>query len=253
MGWRMSKKLADKVAIVTGAAKGIGAGIALQLAEEGAAVIVNYSSSKKEADHVVDEIVKQGGRAIAVQGNVSIPADVQRIVTETVKAFGKLDILVNNAGVYEFFPLENITPEHFNKIFGINVLGLLLVTREALKHLQAGGSIINISSVASTLALANTSVYSASKAAVDAITKSLAKELAPRKIRVNAVNPGIIETEGTRDMGVFRDEMWKKRVEEIPLGRIGKPEDVARMVVFLASEDAAWITDETFYVTGGVH
>jgi 3-oxoacyl-[acyl-carrier protein] reductase len=249
----MSKKLADKVAIVTGAAKGIGAGIALQLAEEGASVIVNYSSSKKEADHVVAEIVNQGGRAIAVQGNVSIPADVQRIVTETVKAFGKLDILVNNAGVYEFFPLENITPEHFNKIFGINVLGLLLVTQEALKHLQAGGSIINISSVASTLTLANASVYSASKAAVDAITKSLAKELAPRKIRVNAVNPGIIETEGTRDMGVFRDEMWKKRVEEIPLGRIGKPEDVARMVVFLASEDAAWITDETFYVTGGVH
>lgn len=250
----MSKKLVDRVALVTGASKGIGAAVAIQLAAEGAAVVVNYSTSKKQADQVVAEIVKQGGRAVAVQGNVSIPADVQRIFSETLKAFGKLDILVNNAGVYEFFPLEAITPEHFHKIFDINVLALLLVTKEAVKHFnQAGGSIINISSVASALALANSSVYSASKAAVDAITKSLAKELAPRKIRVNAVNPGIIETEGTRDMGVHTDETWKKMVEAIPLGRIGQPHDVARMVVFLASEDAVWITDETFYVTGGIH
>ncbi len=197
--------------------------------------------------------MNQGGRAVAIQGNVSLLADIQRLFMETLKAFGKLDILVNNAGVYEFFPLQDITPEHFHKIFDINVLGLLLVTQEAVKHFsQGGGSIINISSVASTLALANSSVYSASKAAVDAITKSLAKELASRKIRINAVNPGIIETEGTRDMGVFTDETWKKKVEEIPLGRIGQPQDIARMVVFLASEDAAWITDEIFYVTGGL-
>lgn len=250
----MSKKLAGKVAIVTGASKGIGAEIALQLAEEGAAVVVNYSRSREEAEQVVAKIMNQGGQAIAVQGNVSISADVQHIFTETLKAFGKLDILVNNAGVYEFLSLQEITPVHFHKIFDINVLGLLLVTQEAIKHFsQVGGSIINISSVASTLAFANGSVYSASKAAVDAITKSLAKELASRRIRVNAVNPGIIETEGTRDMGLFTDETWKKKVAEIPLGRIGKPQDVARMVVFLASEDAAWVTDEIFYITGGVH
>jgi 3-oxoacyl-[acyl-carrier protein] reductase len=254
MRYNMAKKLADKVAIVTGASKGIGASIARHLAAEGAAVVVNYSASKKEADQVVAEIVNKGGRAIALQGNVSVPADIQRLISETVKAFEKIDILVNNAGIYEFSSLENITPEHFHKMFNINVLGLLLVTQEAVKHFPpTGGCVINISSVAATLALPNTSVYSATKASVDTITKSLAKELASRKIRVNAVNPGIIETEGTHAVGIFTEDIWKKRVHEIPLGRIGQPQDIARMVVFLASDDASWITDETFFVTGGVH
>jgi 3-oxoacyl-[acyl-carrier protein] reductase len=249
----MAKKLVDKVALVTGASKGIGAAIALHLADKGAKVVVNYSSSKNEADQVVKEILNKGGQAIALQGNVSVPKDVEYLVSETVHAFGKVDILVNNAGVYEFSPLENITADHFHKMFNINVLGLLLMSKEVLKHFPStGGSIINIGSVAGTLALPNTSVYSATKAAVDTITKSLAKELAPRKVRVNAVNPGIIETEGTHAMGIFSDEAWKKKVDEIPLGRIGQPEDIARMVLFLASDDAEWITDETFFVTGGV-
>ena len=250
----MVKKLANKVAIVTGASKGIGASIALHLAAEGAAVVVNYSSSKKEADQVVAEIKDKGGQAVAIQGNVSVPEDVQRLVSETLKAFEKLDILVNNAGIYEFSPLENVTPEHFHKMFDINVLGLILMTQAAVKHFgAAGGCVINIGSVAGTLARPNASVYSATKAAVDTITKSLAKELAPRKVRVNAVNPGIIETEGTHAVGVFTDEAWKKTVEEIPLGRVGQPQDIAHMVLFLASDDASWITDETFFVTGGVH
>jgi 3-oxoacyl-[acyl-carrier protein] reductase len=250
----MAQKLANKVAIVTGASKGIGSSIALHLAAEGAAVVVNYSTSKKEADQIVAEIVSKGGQAIALQGNVSIPTDVQRLFAETLKVFDKLDILVNNAGIYEFAPLENITPEHFHKMFDINVLGLILMTQEAVKHFgPTGGSIINISSVAGVLALPTASVYSATKSAVDTITKSLAKELAPRKIRVNAVNPGIIETEGTHALGIFTDEMWKKKVQAIPLGRIGQPEDIAHMVLFLASDDASWITDETFFVTGGVH
>ncbi len=249
----MSKKLEDKVAIVTGASKGIGSAIATELATEGASVVVNYSSSKKEADELVSKIVAAGGKAVAVQGNVSKIEDAQRLVNEAVKAFGKLDILINNAGIYEFSSLEEITPEHYHKQFDINVLGLLMVTKEAVKQFNSrGGCIINISSVASTLTLANTSVYSATKASVDAITKCLAKELAPRKIRVNAVNPGIIETEGTRAMGVFTDEMWQKKVQDIPLARIGQPEDVARLVLFLASDDSAWITDETFFISGGM-
>ena len=250
----MSNKLTNKVAIVTGASKGIGASIALHLAAEGATVIVNYSSSKKEADHIVDEIVNKGGKAMAVHGNVAVPSDIQQLVSETVKAVGQIDILINNAGVYEFKSVEEITPEHFHKMFDVNVLGLLLMTREVLKHFNpAGGCIVNISSLASTLTPPNTSVYSATKAAVDAITKSLAKELAVRKIRVNSVNPGIIETEGVHALGVTEDEVWKKMIREIPLGRIGQPDDIARMVVFLASDDAAWITDESFFVTGGTH
>jgi 3-oxoacyl-[acyl-carrier protein] reductase len=248
----MPKKLEDKVAVVTGASKGIGASIALHLAEEGAAVVVNHSTSKKEADQIVAEIVNKGGQAIAVQGSVAVPADIQRLISEASKAFGKIDILVNNAGVYEFKPLEEITPAHFHKMFDTNVLGLMLVTQEAIKHFNpAGGCIVNISSLASALALAKTSVYSATKAAVDVITKSLAKELATHKIRVNAVNPGIIETEGTHALRLTEDEMWKKMVKDIPLGRIGQPQDIAHIVVFLASDDAAWITGESFFVTGG--
>src|SRR6266446_8683182 len=192
-----SNKLNGKVAVVTGASKGIGAAIAKQLAAEGAKVVVNYSSSKKDADKVVDEIAKDGGKAIAVQANLSKQADIERLFADTKKAFGRLDVLVNNAGVYEFSPLENVTEEHFHKHFDVNVLGLLLASQAALKYFgPEGGSIINISSGASTLTPPNTSVYSATKAAVDAITRTLAKELGPRNIRVNSINPGMVETEG---------------------------------------------------------
>lgn len=246
----MSKKLSNKVAIVTGASKGIGASIALHLAEAGASVVVNYSSSKEGADKIVKEIVRKGGKAIAIQANVTKQADIKRLVSETVKAFGKLDILVNNAGVYEFCPIENVTAEHFYKMFDLNVLGLLLMTQEAVKHLPSGGSIINISSVASTGAMPETSVYSATKASVDAITKGLGKELGPRNIRVNSVNPGLIDTEGLREAN-FGDDFSNHVKSETPLGRNGQPQDVAPAVVFLASDDASWITGETFFITGG--
>src|SRR6266496_2055329 len=247
-----SNKLAGKVAVVTGASKGIGAASAKQLATEGAKVVVNYSSSKKDADKVVDEIAKDGGKAIAVQANLSKQADIERLFADTKKAFGRLDVLVNNAGIYEFSPLENVTEEHFHKHFNLNVLGLLLASQAAAKLFDsAGGSIINISSLASTLAMPNAAVYSGTKAAVDAITRSLAAELGPRKIRVNAVRPGMVETEGTHSAGIAASDMRKQVAAQTPLGRIGQPQDIAGTVVFLASADSAWITGETFVIAGG--
>ena len=248
----MSKKVEGKVALVTGASKGIGASIAKHLAAEGAAVVVNYSSSKEGADRVVTEITGSGGRAVAVQADVAKRAEIVRLFAETKKAFGRLDILINNAGIYEFLPLENVTEEHFHKQFNLNVLGLILTTQEAAKHFDsAGGSIINISSLASTFTPATGSVYSATKAAVDAVTKSLAKELGPRKIRVNAINPGIVETEGAQ-AGGFIDGDFRKQVQaQTPLGRIGQPPDIATAAVFLASADSSWITGETMFIAGG--
>jgi 3-oxoacyl-[acyl-carrier protein] reductase len=248
-----SQKLVGKVAIVTGASKGIGAAIAQQLAAEGAAVVVNYSSSKEGADRVVSQIVKQGGRAVAVQANLANPADIQRLFAESRKAFDRLDILVNNAGIYEFAPLEQVTPEHFHKHFNLNVLGLILATQEAVKHFgPAGGSVINISSVAATAGLATASVYGATKAAVVAVTQSLAKELGPRKIRVNSINPGMVETEGVHSAGIAESDFRKQTEAQTPLGRIGQPQDIAPAAVFFASDDSAWITGETLYISGGL-
>ncbi len=250
----MSEKLKGKVAVVTGASKGIGAAIAVHLAAEGAAVVVNYSSSKEGAERVVAEITRKGGKAVAVQANVAKPADIQRLFAETKKAFGRLDVLVNNAGIYEFAPLAEVTPEHFHKHFDLNVLGLILTTQEAVKHFGPdGGSIVNISSIVSgTFAVANASVYSATKAAVDAVTRSLSKELGPRKIRVNAINPGMIETEGFRAAGIGESEMRKQTEAATPLGRIGQPQDIAPAAIYFASSDSAWVTGETLYITGGL-
>lgn len=245
----MSKKLAGKVALVTGASKGIGASIAMYLAAEGASVVVNYSSSKEEAMHVVKKIQGSGGKSIAVQANMTRPEEIQHLFSETVKVYGTLDILVNNAGIYLFAPLEEITPDHFHKMFDLNVLGLFLATQEAVKIFgNRGGSIINISSVVSTSHEPELSVYSATKGAVDALTRALAKELGPRKIRVNALNPGLVKTEGTAGMmGQYQKEM-----EELtPLGRIGQPEDIAHAAVFFASDDSSWITGETLIIAGG--
>jgi 3-oxoacyl-[acyl-carrier protein] reductase len=248
----MSAKLAGKVAVVTGASKGIGASIAKRLAAEGAAVVVNYASSKSGADEVVLEISRNGGRAIAVKADVAKKADIDHLFAETKKAFGKADILVNNAGVYEFLPLEQVTEEHFHRQFNLNVLGLVLTTQEAVRQFGPnGGNIINISSVASTLAPPNGSIYSATKGAVDTVTKSLAKELGPRKIRVNAINPGMIETEGVHAAGIIGSDFHKNAEAQTPLGRIGQPQDVGSVAVFLASEDSGWITGETLQVAGG--
>jgi len=246
-------KLADKVAIVTGASKGIGASIAKHLAAEGAAVVVNYSSGKADADRVVAEITSKGGKAVAVQASVAKQSDIDRLLSETKKAFGRLDILVNNAGVYEFAPLEQVTEALFHKQFDTNVLGLILASQAAVKHFdEAGGSIVNVSSLASTAALPNASVYSATKAAVDAVTRSLATELGPRNIRVNAINPGVVNTEGFRAAG-FEDSAFRKEAEgKTPLGRIGHPDDIAPAAVFLASPEARWITGETLVVSGGL-
>jgi 3-oxoacyl-[acyl-carrier protein] reductase len=247
-----NNKLAGKVAVVTGASKGIGAAIAKQLAAEGASVVVNYASSKTGADKVVAEITSAGGKAVAVQGDVARKADIERLFAETNETFGQLDVLVNNAGIYEFAPLEQITEEHFHKQFNLNVLGLLLTTQEALKHFNpAGGSIINLSSVVSTWTPPNGSVYSATKAAVDAVTGSLAKELGARKIRVNAVRPGMVETEGTRTAGITESDMRKQYEAQASLGRIGQPQDIATAVTFLASSDSSWITGETLLISGG--
>ena len=246
-------KLEGKVAIVTGASKGIGASIAKHLAESGAAVLVNYASSKEGADRVVGEIEGKGGRAVAVQADMAKADDVERLFSDAKTAFGRLDIVVNNAGVYEFMPLEQITEAHFHRQFDVNVLGLLLAAKEAVKHFGVeGGSIVNISSVASTAAPPNASVYSATKAAVDAVTRSLAKELGPRRIRVNAINPGMVETEGFRTAGLEESDLRKQVEAQTPLGRIGRPQDIAPAVVFLASEDAAWITGETLHISGGM-
>ena len=248
----MSKQLEGQVAVVTGASKGIGAAIAEHLAAAGAAVVVNYASSRAGADAVVQRIRQAGGKAVAVQADVSRPDDVRRLFAETKKAFGKLDILVNNAGVYEFAPLEAISAAHFHKQFDLNVLGLLLTTQEAVKHFgPSGGSIVNVSSVAATSAPPNASVYSGTKAAVNAITRSLAQELGPRKVRVNAVNPGMVETEGLHSTGIAESELRKMIESQTPLGRIAKPEDIARAAAFFASDDAGWITGETLLVTGG--
>jgi 3-oxoacyl-[acyl-carrier protein] reductase len=247
-----TKKLAGKVAVVTGASKGIGASIAKHLAAEGAAVVVNYASSKSGADQVVDEITRNGGKAVAVKADMSKKADIDNLFAETKKAFGLVDILVNNAGVYEFLPLEKVTEEHFHKQFNLNVLGLLLATQKAVEQFGPnGGNIINISSIASTMAPPTGSVYSATKAAVDTVTKSLAKELGPRKIRVNAVNPGMIETEGLSASGISGSDFEKHTVAQTPLGRIGQPQDIAQVVTFLASADSGWVTGETLNVAGG--
>jgi 3-oxoacyl-[acyl-carrier protein] reductase len=248
----MSKKLAGKVALVTGASKGIGAEIARHLAAEGAAVVVNYASSKAGADKVVAEITGKGGKAVAVGANVAKSEEIKKLFAETKKAFGRLDILVNNAGIYEFSPLEDVTPEHFHKQFDLNVLGLILSTQEAVRLFgPAGGSVVNISSVVATTAPPTGSVYSATKAAVDAVTRSLAKELGAKKVRVNSVNPGMVETEGTQSQGITESEFRKQIEAQTPLGRIGRVDDIAPAVVFLASDDAKWITGETLYISGG--
>jgi len=247
-----NKKLSGKVAVVTGASKGIGAAIAKQLAAEGAAVVVNYSSSKTGAAKVVAEIMHGSGKAVAVQADMSNKAEIERLFAETRNAFGRLDILVNNAGIYEFAPLENVTEELFHKQFNLNVLGLILASQAAAPLFDSsGGSIINISSVVSTVGFPNASVYSGTKGAVDAITRSLARELGPRGIRVNAINPGMVETEGTHSAGITESEMRKQVEAQTPLGRIGQPNDIAGAAVFLASPDSSWITGETLVISGG--
>src|SRR6516162_10237351 len=246
------KKLNGKVAVVTGASKGIGASIAKHLAAEGASVVVNYASSKNGADQVVSEINKNGGKAVAVKADVSKKTEIDQLFAETKKNFGQVDILVNNAGVYEFLPLEQVTEDHFHKQFNLNVLGLLLASQAAAKQFDGGGgSIINISSVVSTLAVPEAAVYSGTKGAVDAITRSLASELGPRRIRVNAIRPGMVETEGTQSAGITGSEMRKQVEAQTPLRRIGQPQDIVGAAVFLASSDASWITGETFLLSGG--
>jgi 3-oxoacyl-[acyl-carrier protein] reductase len=248
-----TKKLTGKVAVVTGASKGIGAGFAKQLANEGAAVIVNYASSKEGADQVVDEISKGGGKAIAVQADVAKKTDIERLFAEAKKAFGRLDILVNNAGVYKFEPLEAVTEDEFHREFNTNVLGLILATQEAVKHFGAeGGSVINIGSSATDLTPPMSVIYTATKGAVDSITRVLAKELGPMKIRVNSINPGGVETEGFHALGVSGSDFEKQMIAQTPLGRIGQPSDISPAAVFLASSDSAWITGEVLHVTGGL-
>ena len=246
-------KLQGKVAVVTGASKGIGAGIAKGLAAAGAAVVVNYASSREGADRVVAEIAKAGGKAVAVQGDVAKTTDVEKLFAEAKKAFGKVDVLVNNAGVYQFAPIDEVTEELFHRQFNTNVLGLLQASREAVKHFgDEGGNIINISSVASQLGLPGTSVYAATKGAVDTITQVLAKELAPKKIRVNSINPGGVETEGTHAAGVIGSDLEKQMIAQTPLGRLGQPEDIASIAVFLASNDSGWLTGEKLIASGGM-
>jgi 3-oxoacyl-[acyl-carrier protein] reductase len=246
-------KLTGKVAVVTGASKGIGAEIARRLAAEGAAVVVNYASSRDGADKVVADVVGAGGKAVAVQGDVATETDVARIFAEANSAFGKVDILVNNAGVYRFNTIEEATEGEFRRQFDINVLGLLLATKAAVATFGPdGGSVINISSAASRLSAPGTSIYTGTKAAVDAITRVLAKELGPRKIRVNAINPGGVETEGTHTAGIIGSEFEAQMVQQTPLGRLGQPGDIAPVAVFLASDDARWVTGETLVVSGGM-
>jgi 3-oxoacyl-[acyl-carrier protein] reductase len=246
-------KLANKVALVTGASKGIGAGIAKALAADGASVVVNYSSSKEGADKVVAEIKAKGGKAVAVQGDFSKQEDIGKVFAEVKKNFGRLDTLVNNAGIYAFTPLEQVTAEEYQKIFNLNVLGLLLSSKEALKYFgPEGGSIINIGSVVSSLTPPHSSVYTATKGAVDAITRVLAKELGPKKIRVNSINPGMVETEGVHAAGFIGSDFEKNAVAQTPLGRIGQPQDIATVATFLASDDSAWLTGELLRAGGGL-
>lgn len=244
-------KLTGKVAVVTGASKGIGAAIAKSLAAEGASVVVNYASSKEGADAVVAAIVGAGGKAVAAGGDVSKPAEAQGIIDAAIQNYGRLDVLVNNSGVYAFLPIEEVTPEEFHRQFNINVLGLLLVTQAAVKHLGEGGSIINIGSVASRTTPPGSTIYSGTKGAVDAITGVLSRELGARKIRVNAVNPGMVATEGTTSAGFIGSDFESGTVAQTPLGRIGQPGDVASIAVFLASDDAGWITGEHLLASGG--
>lgn len=244
-------KLKGKVAVVTGASKGIGAAIAKAYGAEGASVVVNYASSKAGADAVVNDIVKAGGKAVAVQGDVSKAADAQAIVDAAIKHYGRLDILVNNSGVYEFAPIEAITEEHYDRQFNVNVRGLLLTTQAAVKHLGEGASIINVGSLVSRIVPPNTVVYTATKGAVDAITGVLSKELGPRKIRVNALNPGMVETEGTHAAGAIGGDFEQYALASTPLGRIGQPNDIASIAVFLASDDSYWLSGERLYAGGG--
>jgi 3-oxoacyl-[acyl-carrier protein] reductase len=246
-------KLANKVAVVTGASKGIGAEIARELAAAGAAVVVNYATSRDGADKVVAEIAGSGGKAVAIQGDVAKAGDVERLFAETKRKFGPIDVLVNNAGVYQLGPIEQISEEEFHREFNTNVLGVLLATREAVKHFGPnGGSIINLGSVVSRIAPPDSALYVATKSAVDGITRVLAKELGPRKIRVNSINPGVVETEGTHSAGIIGGDFERQAVQQTPLGRFGQPADIAPVVVFLASDDARWVTGETLAVSGGM-
>ena len=245
-------KLTGKVAVVTGASKGIGAAIAKSLAAEGASVVVNYASSKAGAEAVVAAIKAAGGKALAVRGDVAKAAEAQGIIDAAIKTYGRLDILVNNSGVYEFAPVENVTEESFHKLFNINVLGTILTTQAAVKHLREGGSIINIGSAVSRLKPAGTVVYTATKGAVDMVTGVLAKEFGPRKIRVNSINPGIVETEGTQTAGFIGSDFEKGLIAQTPLGRTGQPNDIAAVAVFLASDDSGWMTGEQLIASGGL-
>jgi 3-oxoacyl-[acyl-carrier protein] reductase len=248
----MAQKLAGKVAVVTGASKGIGASIAKHLAAEGASVVVNYASSKAGADKVVNEITGKGGKAIAVQGDVSKQADIDKLFAETTKAYKKVDILVNNAGIYEFAPLEAVTEASFHKVFNLNVLGLLLTTQAAAKHFGEGASVINIGSAVTRITPPNSAVYTATKGAVDAITGVLAKELGAKKIRVNSINPGIVQTEGTQSAGFIGSDFEKGLVAQTPLGRAGQPDDIGSVAVFLASDDSRWLTGGQIIASGGL-
>ncbi|MGB7171104.1 MAG: glucose 1-dehydrogenase [Acidobacteriaceae bacterium] len=245
-------RLKNRVAVVTGASKGIGAAIAKGLAAEGAAVVVNYASSREGADGVVKEITAKGGKAIAVQGDVAKSADVERLFAETQKAFGRLDVLVNNAGVYSFSPLDEVKEAEFHRIFDTNVLGTILATREAAKYLGEGGTVINVGSVVSRLTPPGSVVYTATKGAVDAITHVLARELGPKKIRVNSINPGGVETEGFHTAGLAGGDFEKAMIAQTPLGRLGQPQDIAPIAVFLASEESGWLTGETLLASGGM-
>ena len=247
----MAKKLDGKVAVVTGASKGIGAEIARHLAAEGAAVVVNYASSKVGADKVVADITAQGGKAIAVGGDVSKKAEAEGIIDAAVKTYGRLDVLVNNSGVYEWAPLEAVTEESFHRQFNVNVLGLLLTTQAAARHFGAGASVVNIGSGVTRLTPPNSAVYTATKGAVDAITGVLSKELGPKGVRVNSINPGIVETEGSVAGGFIGSDAEKAFVAQTPLGRTGQPRDIAAIAVFLASDDAGWLTGETLIAAGG--
>lgn len=245
-------KLNGKTALVTGASKGIGASIAERFAAEGASVVVNYSTSKSAADALVQRIQDKGGKAIAVQADVARPEDIERLFAAAETAYGAIDVLVNNAGIYEFAPLADVTPDHFHKQFNLNVLGLLLATQEAAKQMSSkGGSVINISSIVSPMPVATAAVYSGTKAAVDAITVALSKELGPSKIRVNSLNPGMVETEGFEAAGLKESDFRKTVEAQTPLGRIGQPKDISDVAVFFASEDAGWVTGQTLVLAGG--
>ena len=245
-------RLAGKVAVVTGASKGIGAGIAKRLAGEGAAVTVNYASSRDAAERVVSEITAEGGKAIAVQADVSKPGEIRQLFEQTTQAFGRVDILVNNAGVYQFAPLDEVTEQELRRQFDLNVLGLILTTQEAVRHFGTdGGSVINIGSVASQATPPTSVVYTATKGAVDAVTRVLAKELGTRKIRVNSINPGVVETEGTHQGGIIGSDFEQQVVAQTPLGRFAQPEDIAPVAAFLASDEAGWLTGEVVVASGG--